>query len=72
MTCFINRTFRKSEPLEKADPVPTVTANPMHKIHCIGQKHFYDKLEFADFKYDNNFLNLKPKITQRRYFWFQV
>ena len=52
------RTYRKSRP----------NAN----IHCIGQKYPYDKLEVADFKYDNNFLNLKPKITQTRHFWFQV
>ena len=35
-------------------------------------KHLYDKLEVADFKYDNSFLNLKLKITQKRHFWLQV
>ena len=58
MAYFINRLFRKSEPYAK--------------IHCIGQKHLYDKLEVAGFKYDNSFLNLKPKITQKEHFWFQV
>ena len=42
-------------------------SGPYAKIHCIGQKHLYDKLEVTDFKYDNNFLNLKPKITQIRH-----
>ena len=55
---FINWTFRKSGPLEKENPGPIEKAN----IHCIAQKHPYDKLEVADFKYDNNSLNLKPKI----------
>ena len=35
------------------------------KIHCIGQKQLYDKFEFADFKYDNNFfLKLQPKTPK--------
>ena len=58
MAYFINWTFRKSGPLEKVDPWLIEKAN----IHCIGQKHTYDKLEVADFKYDNNSLNRKPKI----------
>ena len=48
---------------KKEDPGPTATSGANAKIHCIGQKHPYDKLEVADFKYDNNFLNLKPKIA---------
>ena len=61
-----NWTFRKSGPRTYRKREPNA------KIHCIGQKHLYDKLEVADFKYDNNFLNLKRKITQTRHFWFQV
>ena len=41
MSYFIKGTFRKSAPYVK--------------IHCIGQKHLNDKLEVADFEYDNNF-----------------
>ena len=59
-------TFRKSRPRTHRK------SGPYAKINCIGQKYLYDKLEVADFKYDNNFLNLKPKITQTRHFWFQV
>ena len=58
MTYFISRTFRKS--------------GPYAKIPSTGQKHLYERLEDANFKHDNNFLNLKPKITQTRRFWFQV
>ena len=66
MIYFINRTFRKSGPrtYRKTEPYP--------KIHSIGQKHLYGKLEGADIKYENNFLNLKPKIIQGRHCWFQV
>ena len=56
MAYFISWTCWKKVPLEKADPGPIEKADP------IGQKHLYDKLKVADFKYDNNFLNLKPKI----------
>ena len=56
MEYFLNRTFRKSRPRTYRKSGPYV------KIYCIGQKHPYDKLEVADFKYDYNFLNLKPKI----------
>ena len=62
MAYFINRIFRKSGPLEKTGRGPKKKSGPNANIHCIGQKHPYDKLEVADFKYDNNFLNLKPKI----------
>ena len=44
----------------------------LYQNSLYSQKHLYDKLEIADFKYDNNFLNLNPKITKARYFWFQV
>ena len=64
MAYFINRTFRKSELLEKADPMP--------KFAVLVKKHLYDKLKVAGFKYENNFLNLKPKIAQIRHFWFQI
>ena len=50
MAYFINWTFRKS--------------GTYAKIHGIGQKHLYDNLEIADFKYDNNFLNLNSKIVE--------
>ena len=50
MTYFKNRTFRKSEP-----QAYTKTGS-YDKIHCVGQKHLYDKSEVADFKYDNKFL----------------
>ena len=50
MTYFINRTFRKSGPQAYRK------TGPYEKIHCVGQKHLYDKLEVADFKYDNIFL----------------
>ena len=72
MTYLINRAFRKSGPLEKADPGHIEKNRPYAKNHSIGQKHLCDKLEVADFKNDNNFLNLKPKITQIKHFWFQV
>ena len=51
-------TFRKSG-------TRTFTkSGPYAKIHCIGQKHLYTKLEVADFKYLNNFsLNLQLKNT---------
>ena len=39
MDLQIKWTFRKSEPYAK--------------IHCIGQKHLYDKLEITGFRYDN-------------------
>ena len=60
------RTFRES------GPRTCRKSGPYAKIHCIGQKHLDDKLEVADFKYDNNLLNLKPKITPTRHFWFQI
>ena len=56
MAYFINQTFRKSRLRTYRK------SGPYAKIHCIGQKHPYDKLEVADFKYDYDFLNLKPKI----------
>ena len=38
------------------------------KIHCIGQKQLYDKFEFADFKYDNNFSSkLQPKTPKQAF-----
>ena len=55
MTYFMNRTFRKSGPRTYR------ISGPYAKIHYIGQEHLYDKLEVADFKYDNNFLNLKVR-----------
>ena len=72
MTYFINRTFGKSGPLGKADSGPTKNVDPVPKFTVYGQKHLYDKLEVVDFDHDNNFLNLKIKITQTRHFWFQV
>ena len=63
MTYFINQTFRKTGPLEKAHPMPKFT---------VLVKNTFITLEVADFKYHNNFLNLKPKIIQTRHFWFQV
>ena len=72
MTYFINRAFRKCGPLEKAEPGPIEKADPMLKFTVLVKKHLYDKLELADFKCDNNFLNLKPKITKTRHFWFLV
>ena len=66
MAYFINRTFRKSGP-------QTYRKTGLYaKIHCIGQKHLYNTLEIADFKYKNNFLNLKPKSTQIRQFWVEI
>ena len=65
----MNRIKKKKKKRKKKTYRKT---RPYAKIHCIGQKHLYDKLEVADFKYDNNFLNLKPKITQTRHFWFQI
>ena len=56
MTYFINCTFRKSRPLEKADPGPIEKA-VLCQNSLYWSKHLYDKLEVADFKYDNNFLN---------------
>ena len=32
----------------------------------------FDKFEGTNFKYGYNFLNLNPKIIQKRHFWFQV
>ena len=73
MAYLMNRTFWKSEPLEKSGPRTYRKSGPYAKIHYIGQKNPYDKLEVADLKYDNNFLNLKLKITNKtRHFWFQV
>ena len=44
MAYFIKRTFRKRGPR-------TLTKSGHYtKIHCIGQKHLYDKLEDADFQ----------------------
>ena len=58
MTYFIKMTFRKSGPRN------FTKSGPYAKIHCIGVKHLYDKLEFAGFKYGNNFsLKLQPKNT---------
>ena len=54
MAQFIKLTFRKSGPLEKADP-GTLKSGLYAKIHCIGKKHIYSKLEVADFKYDDSF-----------------
>ena len=43
------------------------------KIHCIGQKQLYDKFEFADFKYDNNFsLKLQPKAPKSGIFGLKI
>ena len=68
MAYFINRTFRKSGIFEKADPGPPEKADPLPKF-TIGQKHLYDKLEVAVFKYDNNFyLKLQPKSNKIRHF----
>ena len=64
--------FQKKWTFRKSRPRTYRKSGPYAKTHCIGQKHLYDKLEVADFKYDDNFLNLKPKITETRHFWFQV
>ena len=32
----------------------------------------FDKLEGADFKFDNSFFKLQPKNTQIKYFWPQI
>ena len=61
MAYFKNQTFRKCGPLDR--PRTYTKSGPNASIHCIGRKYPYDKLEVADFKYDNNFLNLKPKIA---------
>ena len=58
MAYLMNRTFWKSEPLEKSGPRTYRKSGPYAKIHYIGQKNPYDKLEVADFKYDKYFLNL--------------
>ena len=49
MAYFINRTFRKSRPLEKADPGSTEKADPMPTFTVLVKKHPYGKLEVADF-----------------------
>ena len=68
MAYFINRTFRKSGILEKAHPGPPEKADPLSKF-TLGQKHLYDKLEVAAFKYDHNFsLKLQTKNNKIRHF----
>ena len=51
---------------KKAFFVPNVKILSLH-----GTLHF-DWLKGAALKYDNNFSNLKPEITQIRHFSFQV
>ena len=58
MAYFINRIFRKSGPLEKTGRGPKKKSGPNANIHCIGQKHPYDKLEVADF----NSLNIQEYV----------
>ena len=41
-------------------------------MKCINQKINFDKIEGADLKYENSFLNLKPINTEIRHFWFSI
>ena len=43
--------------------------DPSLRIFIFAQTLHFHKFEGADFKYDNNFSNLQPKITEIRHFW---
>ena len=44
---------------------------PFAKTHYNGQKCIFDKLEGAEFKYDNSFIKFQSKNTQIRHFLSQ-
>ena len=56
--------LQKKWTLRKSGPLTYRKSEAYSKIRSIGQKYRNDKLEIANFKYDNNFsLNLPPKNT---------
>ena len=65
MSDFVYKAhLQKNWTLRKSGPPTYRKSEPYAKIRCIDQKHLNDKLEVADFKYDNNFsLKLQPKQT---------